>query len=385
MRDTDYFGYNSDEAYPDNYDEARSSDSTSSANTTNEMARNAVERFFESESGDYMPDYDGRKPERPEQAERTPRAIAPIMSDTGDSAWRPAAPPDFSDDDEFMAQLANIRRDRPRRDPNPTPKPAVRVNSEHRRYAPSELHDDDEADWAPLEDKEVDMFRARYSPEEDIVSPPKSAIEVKAQEPRPKSTVPAHRRRPERPTGGEGGNPLRYLLAIMFVGILLLMAFLALNNRSLRRDLDAYQSQIARIEDNTANLERLTLQYNDLNATLRQYRTQLALQGEQQPITGHDPYYTTDGTYDTSYEYGETPARPSDEYTTDDPPPPPPPPAPEQTIHIVESGQFLSHIAHIHFGSSSVHYVNLIVAANDDVTNPNDIRIGQELIIPPRE
>jgi len=371
VRDSEYFGYNSDDTHNDAYNIEHNADTH-----TNEMARNAVERFLEAETSDYISGYDSRRAERPDRTERSPGFTGHHMEEHVDDAWCPPAPPDFSDDDEFMAQLANIRRERPRREMNPTPKPAVRVNTERRRRTPSpELHETD-MDWAPLEDKDVDAFRMRYS-EDDIMSPPKEAMMKDSQ---PKGVVPAHRRDPDRPVSGGEPSPLRYLLAIVFVGVLFLMAFLAINNRNLRRDLDANQSQIARIEDNAEELERLRLEVSSLNATLTQYRAQANEQQNEQPQA---PDYPPDVEYAYPPDY-EAPYRPTDETPPYDPQPTPPP-QPEQVIHIVQPGEFLSHIARIHFNSHAQHYIDLIVAANDDIANANNIRVGQAIIIPPRE
>lgn len=51
------------------------------------------------------------------------------------------------------------------------------------------------------------------------------------------------------------------------------------------------------------------------------------------------------------------------------------------TTHIVESGQSLSSIAALHFGSSSQIYIDAIMEANE-MTNPNVLALNQELIIP---
>jgi len=369
MRDNEYYGYNNDEAH---FDDMPNTDTH-----TNEMARNAVERFLEAETSDYMTGYGSRRAERPDRSERTSRAAATNPAELGDDTWCPPAPPDFSDDDEFMAQLANIRRERPRRETNPTPKPAVRVNTERRRRtpAPVELHETD-ADWIPLEDKDVDAFRMRYS-EDDIMSAPK---EAQVKEPRAKSAVPTHRREPDRPIGGEGPSPLRYLLAIVFVGVLFLMAFLALNNRNLRRDLDTYHAQIARMEDSAVTVESQRLEIISLNATLAEYRAQASQPGNETQTPDPGP---SDEYYYPPIE--EPPSRPTDETPPEEPQPTPVPPAPQQVIHIVQEGQFLSHIARLYFGSHAQHYIDLIVAANDDIPNANSIREGQAIIIPPRE
>ena len=372
MRDNEYFGYKNDEAYFD--------DTARTDTHTNEMARNAVERFLEAETSDYMAGgYGTKRAERPDRTELPTRAAGPVTAELDDDTWCPPAPPDFTDDEEFMAQLANIRRERPRRDANPTPKPAVRVNTERRRRttSPVELHETD-ADWAPLADKDVDAFRMRYS-EDDIMSAPK---EAKVKDPHARGAMPVHRRDSDRPVGSEGASPLRYLLAIMFVGVLILMAFLALNNRNLRRDLDTYQAQVARMDDNAITVESQRLEIIALNASLAEYRANASGPGpaNEPPDTTYEP----SNEYDDPY-YEEPPNRPSSDETPPYEPQPTPVPQPQQIIHVVQAGQFLSHIARDHFGIGSQHYIDLILAANPNITNPNNIREGQEIIIPPRE
>ena len=49
--------------------------------------------------------------------------------------------------------------------------------------------------------------------------------------------------------------------------------------------------------------------------------------------------------------------------------------------HIVEPGQFLSRIAALHYGSTAMFYIELILEANN-IINPDDIYVGQRLVIP---
>ena len=361
----DYFGYDNEE---------RSGTSDGSAN---ELARNAVERFLESEASDHAIGYDGRHRERPERAERerrVPRSSAPADS-TG--VWPLTTAPVYDDDDEFMTQLASIRRDRPRRDkePNPHPNPAIRMDDEHHRTA-SEWSDSD-ADWADHEDE---SFQYRHRVEDHTLA----AREARIKEPRPRGTVPTHRREPSRSDGGDGTNPLRYLLAFMFVGVLFLMAVLAFNNRNLRQDLYSYQTQIARIEDNTAALERAQLELTAYQELLAEYRAFGGQQDESTQLENPDPsnqdpegdaYNNVENDVETNHSppTDETPAYPTQ----------PPQPEPQQVIHIVQPGDMLGRIARYHYGSSAQVYVNKIMAANN-ITDASRIQPGDELVIPPR-
>jgi len=382
VKNKEYFGFDGDEMYTTDEPEFMT-DSEDNAGG-NEMARHAVERFLEAETSDYTSSYETRKKERPERSERPERpkrpkrgqAIeAPPVPESMDDDWRPLAAPTFDDDDEFMTQLASVRKkDRPRRrEPNPMPQPAVQVNKERRRAPSSSGHPDGNTDWAPLEDEDFTTFRQRYSSNE-VVSPPRA---TRVKEPRPRGSVPVHRREPDYPEGGDG-NPLRYLLAFMFVGILALMAFLALNNRNLRRDLDVYQAQAAAVNDNAVNLAQANLEINSYQALVTELRADITYLESQLESMG----YVQDG--EEPYVPEEAPNRPTDE-TPPEEVPPPPPAEPEPVIHIVQSGDVLSRIANLHYGSSTQFYIDKIVNANPALTNPNDIRIGQELVIPPRE
>jgi len=303
---------------------------------SNDMARSAVERFLESE------------------AEPEPEAK------------RPPSTPKYDDEEEYMTRLADARKERQRRrEENPVPKPAVRVNVERpRRSHPVVVHEPvaeavADEEWAPMAEEDFNSFRERYS-EPHVMAP----REPRAGE-RPR-TAGARRRETDVPV--EGPSPLRYMLGIILIGLLALMAFLAMNNRNLRLDLDRYQGLATDTTDSAVEITQLELALaasQESNAILQaELDAKAALLYELSPGGEYDP---TDN----------TPGRPGDGYE----PALPEPPAPEPVIHIVESGQMLSRIAFQHFGSSAQHYVNLIAAANG-IENPNDIYIGQRLVIP---
>lgn len=405
MRDQDYYELTSDDAYTT--DDSGYINDTEAHAYSHDAQNDDVELFLENQTSDYIAGFESKRKNRSDRSVKPERAPGGFddyaASPPVEDSWRPAPPPNFEDDEEFMTQLANIRRDRPRRrEQNPMPKPAVRVNSERRRrlHSPEELHETHEAQehevdtgyvQLPLEDEDYSTFRPRYDGP-DIMAP---TTGTRVKEPRPRGTVPTHRREQDNTDGTDTGNPLRYLLAIVFVGVLGLMAFLAMNNRNLRRDVEYYQAQIASMDDSTVALALMTVELEGYREDLRYYRGQVEggrgqyngaqvaesyvpgadyTQGYEQP--GDEPYEGPAETY-------PPPGRPSDETPTQEAPPPPPP-APEPVIHIVQSGEVLSRIANLHFGSSTQHYVNLIAAANN-LTDPGNIRIGQELVIPPRE
>ena len=364
MRDSDYFDYNNygSEDMPEGA--AHESISVDSNNySVNEAARSATERFFESDPvpSDYVAAYERKRP-----AARTPKAEE--FHTGGD--WRTSSR--YDADEEYMTRLADARRARQlRKEKAPAPNPAVRVNVEREHTS----YDDD---WVPPADEEFDTFRRRYT--HDILSPPSEA------EVRPRQKVPVYRDdvppaiAPAAAHHAEGPSPLRYLLAIVFVGILGIMTFLVVNNRNLRRDLDEYQARFAQVEDNTADVARLNVDivsYQQQVTTLREDVARLELQLQH---NGEDTEYTPSPPDDTIAAARPPVEEDSDATTT----PPPSPPEPEQTTHRVQQGDTLSRIANIHFGSNAQHYVDLISAANN-ITNPNNIRIDDVLIIPPRE
>jgi 5'-nucleotidase len=71
---------------------------------------------------------------------------------------------------------------------------------------------------------------------------------------------------------------------------------------------------------------------------------------------------------------------------TDPPAPEPPvqdiaPPPPAPRIHVVVAGDTLTRLANRYYGSNSQANIQRIMDANN-ITDPNAIRLGQELIIP---
>ena len=376
MRDQEYYDYQIDDVRVDtSHEKGYAVDGDTQDYGGHEGARSAVERFLESDTSDYLASYERRRRDRvvPPMLDEAP------VSEPIEDAWRPTSR--YDEDEEYMSRLANARRERQRRrEQTPGPTPAVRVNVDRPR---SEVESDFEngVEWASLDDNDFNSFRQRYSGQH-VLSEPR---EARIREPRPRGSVPLHRREPE--PAAEGANPLRYMLAFIFVGVLALMAFLAINNRTLRRDLESYQAQIARIEDNTAEMARM--EFNNLN-----YQEQIAeLEGQvtdmQQQLYALGHGVTTASVDDTDADASGAAARPSTDETPVDndgagtaADTTTQAPAQQHVIHVVQQGDMLSRIAFAHFGSSAQAYVDKIVAANDNISNPNDIRVGQEVIIP---
>jgi LysM repeat protein len=65
-------------------------------------------------------------------------------------------------------------------------------------------------------------------------------------------------------------------------------------------------------------------------------------------------------------------------------PAPPAPPAPEVQKYTVVAGDSLSKISK-HFYGDPNHYMKIFQANQDQLSDPNVIQIGQELVIPPAE
>jgi len=379
VSDREYFGYDGDDNHHDTNTDHKTYGTETDEVGTNEMARNAVERFLESETSDYIAGYESRRRGRPERSERERRTIPPHSTEKGDGSWGSITTASYDDNsDEYMARLANIRRDRPRRDKEttPTPNPAVRVNEE-RHYSTStttpDWPDEAETDWPGAEDP----YSFKYRTDETAITPREAMVK----EPRPRGTVPVHRRDPAHLDSSDGPNPLRYLLAFMFVGVLFLMAILAVNNRNLRQNIDTYRIQIARVEDNAVALELANLEIVALEETLDEYRLLNQQQDSQLEALGFGQGEEEELPLIEEDVASHSP--PSSE-TTPYEPEPPPPAAPEYTVHIVQAGETLSHIALRHFGSRAQTYIDLIASANN-ITNPSLIREGDRLNIPTRE
>ena len=335
----------------------------------NEMARSAVERFLESETGDAGEGIDGLN-------SSSKRSLHAEMTEP-DDAYHSSSVLEHNTEEEYMTRLADARRERQRRrEQNPVPKPAVRVNVERPRRSHPVVIDKPPADedWGPLAEEDFDNFRKRYS-EPHVMAP----RDIKASD-RTRNTV-ATRRNSD--VSHEGPNPLRYMLFIVLFGLLVLMVIIAGNNRSLRLD-------VARLEASATDANEYALQVIWLELELESYQSRYASQAEA--LDAMTAQLNELG-YGVGYEYLYTPdsppegttGRPTDEAGTngneDDATLPTPSQPAAPILHTVESGQFLSRIAVLHFGSSAQRYIDLIVNAND-ISDPDDIYIGQVLVIP---
>jgi len=378
-----YNGYDRnehDEFYQESTDDHDFVDDRNSEDRVKEMARDAVGRIFEPEP--YVGGYESRRDDYPPVHDEPQlfddyiREQEPVEDD-----WRTMTPPAPQYD---MADLASKRRERAdktrRREPNPTVKPAVRVGNEHRRRRtaePLERHEA-ESEWHEA-DEDIANFRSRYS--SDVVSSTKeSRVEMPPQRKSSRRVS-----EPARSEGDGGAGPLRVLLGFVFIGVLIVMTFLAFNNRNLRQALEEAEGPSNGATDYARDVARMEIELTNYRNELDQYRENIAALQAQLEDLGYPPY---DEPYDPYPDETDDPTggRPhyDDSPPDNDPPPPPPPADPEPQIHVVQAGQFMSHIARLHFGSNAQFYIDLIVAANDDITDPGRIREGQEIIIPPR-
>jgi len=356
VRDNEYFDYSdySSEMPANHESEYESPDSQSY--TVHEPAQDAAKRFFESEPevADYIAGYDKTRSTTKAEEYHT-------LED-----WRTSSR--YDADEEYMTRLADARRARQLRREKPGgPNPAVRVNVERTRTSGSPGDD-----WIPPADEEFDTFRKRYS--HDILSAPS---EASVKEVRPRGKAPVHRQDAPTPLTQDGSSPLRYLLAIVLFGVLGIMSFLVVNNRSLRRDLDTYQARIATIEDNVGQVARLTAEVNSYQEQVAELTQTIADFEHAEPNSSEqEEAYTP-----SEPEEAHVATRPSTEDNESAEMPAPPM---QQVTHTVSQGDTLSRIATLHYGSNSQRYVDLISEANN-ITNPNNIRIDDVLIIPPLE
>ncbi|MCL2363027.1 MAG: LysM peptidoglycan-binding domain-containing protein, partial [Defluviitaleaceae bacterium] len=149
----------------------------------------------------------------------------------------------------------------------------------------------------------------------------------------------------------------------------------------LRQELASAEGQPNGVVDYSPEMARMQIELTQYRSELEQYRDYVAALEAQLEELGYASSEQYEPYQEESYVPGD--GRPHYDYTPD-PDPPTVEPQPEYTIHVVQAGQFMSHIARMHFGSNSQFYIDLIVAANDDITDPGRIREGQEIIIPPR-
>jgi len=324
--------------YTDSYEYADAHEYSNPQEYGNEMARSAVERFLEAETVD----------------EPEPESVS-----------IPSAASHHDGEEEYMTRLADARKERQRRrEQNPVPRPAVRVNVERpRRSHPVVVNQPvTDEEMAPMAEEDFNSFRERYS-EPHVMTP----REVKTDDRTRNKNI----KRLDSEPLAEGPSPIRYMLAVIAFGLLALIAVLSFSNRNLRLDRDRYQAMATNVDYYIGEATRLQL---DLDAS-RAQNAAMAVQIEALMAAGNniadDPYTPID----------DTSSRPSGEdgYVPTAPPQQPPPPAP--AIHIVQRGDALSRIANQHFGSSAQRYIDLIVSANN-LPNQDEIYIGQELTIP---
>lgn len=257
-----------------------------------------------------------------------------------------------------------------RRQPNPDPKPAVRVNVPNERPVPPEarIRKEPRNVPSPIED-EWDNFRQRYNPGELISSP--------------RSPGNRQRRGPAPDRGGRGQeyyevesvSPIRWIITAVAISVMVLMVFLVVRMSSMSNQLTDAQETIRQLEytppvetASPLEIQARDEQIAELRNEITRLRNLLMMAnidpdapvppphlGENDPDSG-DP--TSPGAADTS--------------GTDDFP---------RQITVV-AGDSLSRIANRNYGTNAPEIINHIVAYNN-LSNPNAIQVGQVLTLPP--
>ena len=333
----------------------------------NEMARSAVERFLESEVSEDMA-YDARRRELPPHTDEMPHRDEPMMEAPPEMEHHGHVPPPprYGADDEYMSRLADARMERQRRmDKNPEPRPAVRVNVERPRRSHPVVTEPVEVDTesAPMAEEDFDNFRRRYSEPHVMTPPPR-------EKPAPR---PAAKRRKEAEVV-EGPSPLRYMVAIIAVGILGLMTFLAANNRNLRVEVDRYRAQATAADDNTEELLRANVEIAGYQQTIAELEAELADRDAQLAALGQ-----ASGDDDPDADADDT-TRPEETTTEETTQAPPAVTGPR--VIIAQRGDNVWRIARRYYGSDAQVYRDAIIAANELIPPNYYVFEGDEIIIP---
>ena len=293
---------------------------------------------------------------------------------------RPASP--SSEEDFFEAGIREARasrdRDRRRRPTNPDPRPAVRAGVPTPKRMTSPLRRDDEYALpdSPPEDQ-YDTFRQRYNPDELISTTrgPRPQRRGAPQREREEIDLSASRGFASRFADDEGERTslVRWVAIAGVIVVLGVMIILATGRTSAINRYNAAAYRVRNME--AAYLEHDAIaRQNDARAieidSLNDRINYLENRLEQLTPA------TTTGT-------GVTPPGPGADATTDYVPATP---GGFPATHIVESGQTLSRIARLFYGSGTDTEVQLWanhIAAYNNIADPSLIRVGDVLTIPP--
>ena len=302
------------------------------------------------------------------------------------------------DDDDFLDALSKNRqargdRSRPAVAPkadktNPAPRPAIRARVPVvREPVPSRRVDEDVPTPTTSISDDVSSFKSRYSDRDalgtarDPGSPDREArtLHPVGAKPRTRTITP--------PPGNafQGINPLRWVALGSVIFVLVIMVVLTFNNSRLRRDLydlrAASENGTPTAAATPGNGEAQTNgtisdEVNDLNMQLAIYSERLEQANSNIGVL--EDFVRTLG-YDPDHAFN--PPAPDHE-------PPPtapdvePEPEPAYVIHIVASGENLSRIAQLHYGSALERYWRLIAVENNIPAPYTGLQVNQPLRIP---
>jgi LysM repeat protein len=334
-------------------------------NYNEEMARDAVGSLFdgdgEEEEGQPKKPTVTRQPSKPtsRSRERTP---GPRVQEVLDGEKEPPR-----------------RRDRTH-ESNPTPRPAVRVTPpptrEKRRPAISRYDIEEGVEGEAGVEEEVEAFRSRYSK-----TPKGERTAGQPREERSTSYRPANTRLSGVDERDEDDRiPVLHWVFIGVTVILLVIAvFFAYRSYTLTGELTEANAAIAAGSSNGTDMtqlkldnEKLLLQVQTLEDKNRQLEDRIENISSAEPVPTFGP--------------DETPVTPPvvTNPSPDDAEPAEttPTPASGQTYTVV-SGDSLAKIAGRVYGSQSQANIKKIIDANG-ITNPDNLQIGQQLIIPPQ-
>lgn len=260
-------------------------------------------------------------------------------------------------------------RERGRRPAGATgPVPAVRTNVKTERPAPppeGRPRRDPRNVPAPIEDG-YDNFRQRYNPDE-LISSPRNPGKPK------RRGQPADGRGNFGGYGGDGPNIIRWVAIGSAAVFIILMVVLIFQVNSLAGQRNYYRDIAESIDNETSPAGPSQLELYAMEETIDIQRDMIADLRNRMIQAGLDPDAPV-----LPPNFGGQPSEGGSEL---------PPQAPEPTSDFpreitINPGDSLSRIANRYYGSNTQDIIAMIANYNG-LANPNDIRIGQTLTLPP--
>jgi len=274
---------------------------------------------------------------------------------------------------------------------NPEPKPAMKARVPVvREPIPRRVATEEPENFTPIED-DVENFKARYSDRDALATardpgaPAKPDADDRVLHPVVSKNRPRAAAAPPPGLGYSfaGVNPIRYVAMAGALVVLVVMIVLVVQNSRMGRELDdlrtaggttappATTTNGADPADpvNGANITELEVSIAALEDQLTQAQANMLTLENWVRAQGYNP------------DHAFNPPAPEHTPPPTVPDPTPTPPPPPYIIHTVASGESLSAIARIHFGSAGEVYWRRIAAEND-ITHPYNLSIGQQLRIP---